>query len=110
MSKWLYLGDYCSNETGHEARAVKEHVKTENKGVLIQLVFDKKTTFIFLWVIELRRRTAPVGYKPQGVGPDPIEELDEGEGEVEEEEAEQVPRVWVGQDEADPVTLHQSKW
>ena len=57
-------------------------------------------------MIELRRITAPVGYKPQGVGPDPIEELDEGKGEVEEEEAEQVPRVWVGQDEADPVALH----
>ena len=53
--------------------------------------------------------TAPVRNKTQGVGPDPVEELDEGEGEVEEEKAEQVPRVWVGQDEADPVALHQSE-
>ena len=38
----------------------------------------------------------------QAVGPHPVEELDEGEAQVEEEEAEQVARVGVGEDEAHP--------
>ena len=49
---------------------------------------------------------APVRNETERVGPDPVEELDKGEGEVEEEEAQQVPRVGVGQDEPDPVALH----
>ena len=51
-------------------------------------------------------KAAPVWNKSQGVGPDPVEELDEGKGEVEEEEAEEVPGVRISKDEADPVALH----
>ena len=51
-------------------------------------------------------KTSPVRNETERVGPDPVEELDKGEGEVEEEEAQQVPRVGVGQDEPDPVALH----
>ena len=49
----------------------------------------------------------PVRNKAQGVCPDPIEELDECEGEVEEEEAEEVPGVGVSQDEPDPGGLQE---
>ena len=48
---------------------------------------------------------SPVWNKTQGVGPDPIEELDEGEGEIEKQKAEKIPRVGISKDEANPVTL-----
>ena len=47
----------------------------------------------------------PVRDEAEGVCPDSIEELDEGEGEIEKKEAEKIPRVGIGQDEANPVTL-----
>ena len=46
-----------------------------------------------------------VGDEPEGVGGHPVEQLHEGEGEVEEEEAEEVPGVGVCQDLPAPVGL-----
>ena len=50
-------------------------------------------------------KAAPVWNKSQGVGPDPVEELDEGKGEIKKKKAEKIPRVGIGQDEANPVAL-----
>ena len=47
----------------------------------------------------------PVRDEAEGVCPDPIEELDEGEGEIEKKKAEKIPRVGISQDEANPVAL-----
>ena len=96
------LCDDCGNKTSHEPRAVKEHVETEIERTL-NVYISKGINLP--WSIGWSK-AAPVWNKAQGVGPDPVEELDEGEGEVEEEEAEEVPGVRISKDEADPVALH----
>ena len=55
--------------------------------------------------IQERIELLPVRDEAEGVGPDPIEELDEGEGEIEKKKAEKIPRVGISQDEANPVAL-----
>ena len=72
----MYLCDYCGNETSHKASTVKEHVEAE-RGNLVCFNNQQKRARIEL---------SPVRDEAKGVSPDPIEELDEGEGEVEEEE------------------------
>ena len=47
----------------------------------------------------------PVRDETKGVGPDPVEELDEGKGEIKKKKAEEIPRVGISQDEANPVAL-----
>ena len=91
----MYLCDYCGNEAGHEASAVKEHVEAE-RGKLECFKTQQKRARIEL---------LPVGDEAKGVSPDPIEELDEGEGEIEKKKAEKIPRVGISKDEANPVTL-----
>ena len=87
----MYLCDYCGNETSHKASTVKEHVEAEREK-LVKLNKYKKELL-------------PVRDEAEGVGPDPIEELDEGEGEIEKKKAEKIPRVGISQDEANPVAL-----
>ena len=55
--------------------------------------------------IQERIELLPVRDEAEGVCPDPIEELDEGEGEIEKKKAEKIPRVGISQDEANPVAL-----
>ena len=52
-----------------------------------------------------KKELLPVRDEAEGVGPDPIEELDEGEGEIEKKKAEKIPRVGISQDETNPVAL-----
>ena len=91
----MYLCDYCGNETSHKASTVKEHVEAE-RGNLVCLKTQQKRARVEL---------LPVRDEAEGVGPDPIEELDEGEGEVEKKKAEKIPRVGISKDEANPVAL-----
>ena len=91
----MYLCDYCGNETSHKASTVKEHVEAE-RGNLVCYKTQQK---------QRRIELLPVRDEAEGVGPDPIEELDEGEGEIEKKKAEKIPRVGISKDEANPVAL-----
>ena len=91
----MYLCDYCGNETSHKASTVKEHVEAERENLVCFKTQQKQG----------RIKLVPVRYEAKGVCPDPIEELDEGEGEIEKKEAEKIPRVGISKDEADPVAL-----
>ena len=75
----------------------KKHlVYTKRSELCLYLKLNKKQGRIEL---------LPVRDETKGVGPDPIEELDEGEGEIEKKKAEKIPRVGISQDEANPVAL-----
>ena len=91
----MYLCDYCGNETSHEASAVKEHVEAEREKLVCLETQQKRARIELL----------PVGDEAKGVSPDPIEELDEGEGEIKKKKAEKIPRVGISKDEANPVAL-----
>lgn len=49
-----------------------------------------------------------IGYEPEWVTPESVEQLDEGEGQVDAEEAQQVAGVAVGHDETEPDEQFQS--
>lgn len=91
----MYLCDYCGNETSHKASTVKEHVEAERGNLACFKTQQKRARIELL----------PVRDEAEGVGPDPIEELDEGEGEIEKKKAEKIPRVGISKDEANPVAL-----
>ena len=91
----MYLCDYCGNETGHKASTVKEHVEAERGNIVCFKTQQKQG----------KQELLPVRDEAKGVGPDPIEELDEGEGEIEKKKAEKIPRVGISKDEANPVAL-----
>ena len=91
----MYLCDYCGNETSHEASAVKEHVEAEREKLVCFKTQQKQGRIELL----------PVRDETKGVGPDPVEELDEGKGEIKKKKAEKIPRVGISQDEANPVAL-----
>jgi len=53
----------------------------------------------------VKKHVEAVRDEAKGVCPDPIEELDEGEGEIKKKKAEKIPRVGISKDEANPVAL-----
>ena len=91
----MYLCDYCGNETSHKASTVKEHVEAERGNLVCFKTHQKRA----------RKELLPIRDEAEGVCPDPIEELDEGEGEIEKQKAEKIPRVGISKDEANPVAL-----
>jgi hypothetical protein len=55
----------------------------------------------------VKKHVEAIGDESEGVSPDAVEELNESEGEIEKEEAEQVPGVWVCEDETNPGGLQE---